>query len=129
MRLSPPPLVQGVSFASALSRPDTVPPPRSFFAQVVQRRLRHRHGARRRYKLVRHDFGPRRGQEEFYDLQTDPLERSPLPLSARDASRLRKELMVMNDVVRRAATLTQPEKVKALDKDTERALRSLGYIK
>ena len=127
--LLPPPLVQGMSFASALSRPDTVPPPRSFFAQVVHVAFAIDMARDSRYKLVRHDFGPRRGEEEFYDLQTDPLEQSPLPLSAREASRLRKELMVMNDVVRRAATLTRPEKVKALDRDTERALRSLGYIK
>jgi arylsulfatase A-like enzyme len=129
LRLAPPPVVQGVSFASALSRPDTVAPLRSFFAQVVQVAFAIDMARDTRYKLVRHEFGPRQGQEEFYDLQADPLERSSLPLSERDALRLRKELLVMNDVVRRAASLTQPEKVQKLDKDTERALRSLGYIK
>jgi arylsulfatase A-like enzyme len=129
LRLPPPALVQGMSFASALSRPDTVAPPRSFFAQVVHVAFALDMARDARYKLVRHDFGPRRGQEEFYDLQIDPLERSSLPLSERDAIRLRNELLVLNDVVKRAASLTQPEKVKKLDKDTERALRSLGYIK
>ena len=42
---------------------------------------------------------------------------------------LRKELSLFNDVVSQHASLTKPEQVKKLDRDTERALRSLGYIK
>ncbi len=81
-----------------------------------------------RYKFIRHSYGPRSGQEEFYDLTSDPLERTSLP-STHQAARMRKDLATFNHVVSLAASLTKPERVKQLDKDTERALRSLGYIK
>jgi hypothetical protein len=81
-----------------------------------------------RYKLVRHAYGPRQNQEELYDLEDDPLERTPLALGYQ-AARLRKDLSTFNQIIQHAVSLTSPEQVKALDKDTERALRSLGYIK
>ena len=82
------------------------------------------------YKFISHGYGPRHGSEEYYDLQGDPLERANLGVKApAPALALRKELTLFNDIVARAASLTKPEQVRKLDRDTERALRSLGYIK
>jgi hypothetical protein len=42
---------------------------------------------------------------------------------------LQKDLDTFTRVVAQAVRLVRPEQAKSLDKDTERALRSLGYIK
>jgi arylsulfatase A-like enzyme len=125
-----PPLVQGSSFAALLEQPDRPVPPRTLFAQVAHTGFAVDMARNDYYKFISHPFGPRQGTEEYYDLQTDPLERNnlgsraPLPATA-----LRKELLVFRDVVARASSLTKPEQARKLDRDTERALRSLGYIK
>ena len=81
-------------------------------------------------KYIQYPYGPKQGREEYYDLYQDPLERAdlgtrpPLPAVA-----LKKELKLFQEIIARASSLTQPEQVKKLDRDTERALRSLGYIK
>jgi hypothetical protein len=83
-----------------------------------------------RYKLVRHTHGPLKGREEFYDLEKDPLERTNVISQApgRVAS-LRNQLQTFNQYASLTGTRIRPEQVQKFDKDTERALRSLGYIK
>jgi arylsulfatase A-like enzyme len=128
--VEPPRLVQGTSFAPLLTKPDAALPPRTMFAQVVQPGFSIDMARSETAKFVRHPSGPRQGREEYYDLARDPLERVNLVATAPAAAAvLRKELFVFNDVVARSASLATPERAKKLDRDTERALRSLGYIK
>jgi choline-sulfatase len=128
--LEAPKLVQGTSFASLLAKPDAPRPPRTLFAQVVQMGFSIDMARSDFYKFVQHPYGPRQGREEYYDLQHDPLERADLGAQAPlPAVALRKELLLFRDVIARASALTQPKQIKKLDRDTERALRSLGYIK
>jgi arylsulfatase A-like enzyme len=128
--LDAPKLVQGTSFASLFAKPDAALPPRTLFAQVLQVGFSIDMARNDSYKFVQHPYGPKQGREEYYDLYQDPLERAdlgtrpPLPAVA-----LKKELKLFQDIIARASSLTQPEQVKKLDRDTERALRSLGYIK
>jgi hypothetical protein len=119
-----------MSFASVLAKPDAPLPPRTLFAQAAWAGFALDMARNDSYKFVHHVYGPRQGREEYYDLYQDPLERvdlgtkAPLPATA-----LKKEMRLFQDVIARASTLTRPEQVKKLDRDTERALRSLGYIK
>ena len=128
--LESPKLVQGTSFASLFAKPDAQLPMRTLFAQVLQVGFSIDMARNDSYKFVQHPYGPQQGREEYYDLYQDPLERAdlgtrpPLPAVA-----LKKELKLFQDIIARASSLTQPEQVKKLDRDTERALRSLGYIK
>jgi arylsulfatase A-like enzyme len=83
-----------------------------------------------RYKLVRHLHGPRAGQVELYDLREDPLERTDI--SARTRPRVQtftEDLDAFNRLLAGASSRFSAQQVKRLDPQTERALRSLGYIK
>src|SRR5262245_4499341 len=128
--LQAPPLVQGKTFAAMLADPKAPAGDRTLYAQVVNKGFSMDMARNATYKFIFHGYGPRHGSEEYYDLQGDPLERANLGVKApAPAMALRKELTLFNDIVARAANLTKPEQVKKLDRDTERALRSLGYIK
>jgi arylsulfatase A-like enzyme len=122
---------QGMSFASTLlSRPEEEDGAKKLFAQVIQDGFALEMIRDRDYKLVRHTHGPQEGFEELYDLERDPLERTNMaPHAVAHTNLLRQDLDTFNGVVNQIASLIQAEKVQKLDKDTERALRSLGYIK
>ena len=122
--------LQGTNMAAAVTRTGPAPSDRQLFAQVISDTFRFDVVHDDRYKLVRHVRGPQPGREEVYDRSRDPHERASLEAQALPpAVALRKELDTFTRVVADAASLVRPEKAKALDKDTERALRSLGYIK
>lgn len=124
------PEMQGISFAGDLTGSPDSRSGRKFFAQVVTDHFSMEMVREPRYKLVRHLRGPRTGEEEFYDLARDPLERTNLGRQPpREALALREELALFNTFARQSAPLIQARRVKTLDGETERALRSLGYIK
>ena len=130
LKIEPRPEMQGVSFAADLTGARDAPSGRKFFAQVVAGHFAMEMVREERYKLIRHLRGPRAGEEEVYDLGRDPLERTNLgKLAPRQALALREELALFNTYVRQSATLVRAERVGKLDGDTQRALRSLGYIK
>jgi arylsulfatase A-like enzyme len=124
-----PPRLQGISMAAAVTKAGPAPFPRQLFAQIVSDTFRLDVVHDERYKFIRHVRGPRQGQDEAYDLEGDRLERVPLGAQADGTLALQRELDTFTRVVAQAASLVRPEQAKSLDKDTERALRSLGYIK
>jgi arylsulfatase A-like enzyme len=125
----PPPGLQGSNLAEPITRGEGTPSERRLFAQVISDTFRLEATHDLRYKLVRHARGPLGGQEEVYDLERDPLERAPAGPQGGPALALRTELDTFTRVVSEAASLVRREQAKTLDRDTERALRSLGYIK
>ncbi|WP_337286660.1 sulfatase [Candidatus Methylomirabilis sp.] len=128
--ITPPDEIQGSSFAAQLVRPTGPESNQKLFAQVVQDTFALEMVRDSRYKLIRHLRGPRRGLEELYDLERDPLERTNLAKKARtEAAVLGRELEAFNTTISEAAGRIRAEQVQTLDRDTERALRSLGYIK
>lgn len=128
--VEPPQGLQGTSVAAPVTKTGAAPSDRQLFAQVVSDTFRLDAVHDDRYKLVRHVRGPQAGQEEVYDRARDPLERASLGAQAPPAAlALRKDLETFTRMVARPASLVRREQAKTLDKDTERALRSLGYIK
>jgi hypothetical protein len=115
--------------AAAVTKTGPAPVGRELFAQVVSDTFRLDAVHDERYKLIRHVRGPRQGQEEVYDREHDQLERTPVGPEIAGAVSLQKNLDTFTRIVAQAASLVRPEQAKSLDKDTERALRSLGYIK
>jgi arylsulfatase A-like enzyme len=122
--------IQGRSFAPLLGDPAASWAPRPLLVQVIQTTFALEAIRDGDHKFVRHTRGPRTGEEELYDLRADPLERTNLVAEARArAAGLRKSLDAFNDVLARFASHVPAEQAQKLDRDTERALRSLGYIK
>jgi arylsulfatase A-like enzyme len=122
--------IQGQSFAPAVRNPASPPATRLMFAQIVQDGFSLEMIRDGRYKDIRHIHGPRQGQLELYDLEEDPLERANLAGTMRArVAELGAALDAFNRVVQQKASQIPSERVKTLDRDTERALRSLGYIK
>jgi arylsulfatase len=122
--------MQGQSITKIFKDPATEGTGRLLFAQIVQDGFALEMVRDGRYKLVRHNHGPRKGQVELYDLKTDPLERADRSAQAAGTTAgLLKALNAFNAVVHQKASQIRPEQVQKLDRDTERALRSLGYIK
>jgi arylsulfatase A-like enzyme len=128
--LEPPPGVQGRSLAALLRDPSAPWSPRPLLMQVISKMFEIEAMRDGSLKYIRYARGAREGQEELYDLATDPLERSNLveQRQARVAS-LRKTLDAFNDVLDRYSSAIPAEQIDKMDRDTERALRSLGYIK
>jgi arylsulfatase A-like enzyme len=124
-----PPGLQGANMAAPITKTGPAPAERRLFAQVVSDTFRLDATLDARYKLVRHVRGPEAGRDEVYDRERDPLERASLGPESAPALALRRELDTFTRVVTQAASLVRREQAKTLDKDTERALRSLGYIK
>jgi arylsulfatase A-like enzyme len=126
-----PAAAQGVSFAGDLR--GTAPAAgtaRKLFGQVSFDRLAFEMVLDGTTKLIRNLRGPRAGRDELYDLATDPLERTEISAQApRWATQMREELSLFNAFVTRLAPGTTAQRVQKLDRDTERALRSLGYVK
>lgn len=129
--------LQGTSFAAALLKLGGPQPERALFAEVFVDGVP---GARRssalvsvsagRNKLIRHLYGPQQGLEEFYDLETDPLEQTNRASQAQmQVAALRQELDGFNALTSEAAQRVEAQQLEKLDRDTERKLRSLGYIK
>jgi arylsulfatase A-like enzyme len=128
--MEPPDEIQGRSFAAQLLKPTDPEPERKLFAEVVQDSFALEMIRDGRYKLIHHLRGPRQGLEELYDMEQDPLERTNLAPKARtEVAALRRELEAFNKFTRQAASRIRAEQVQKLDRDTKRALRSLGYIK
>jgi arylsulfatase A-like enzyme len=128
--MEPPDEIQGRSFAAQLVKPTEPEPERKLFAEVVQDSFALEMVRDGRFKLIQHLRGPHQGLEELYDLEQDPLERTNLAPKARaEVAALRRELEAFNKFTRQAASRVRAEQVQKLDRDTERALRSLGYIK
>ena len=128
--IDPPAGIQGLSFAAQLFDSNIAMPKRKLFAQVVQSGFSLEMVRDGRYKLIRQVSGPQKGLEEFYDLVKDPLERTNIALQAQaQVADLKRELDTFNKLASQAASLVRAEQVEKLDRDTERALRSLGYIK
>jgi arylsulfatase A-like enzyme len=122
--------LQGTNLTAQVTGAAPAPPERQLFTQVVNDASRLDAIHDERHKVIRHVRGPRRGTEEVYDRARDPAERANLagqvpPLAAA----LQKHLDTFTRVMAEKASLIRPEQAKSLDKDTERALRSLGYIK
>ena len=128
--MEPPDEIQGRSFAAQLVKPTEPEPERKLFAEVVQDSFALEMVRDGRFKLIQHLRGPHQGLEELYDLEQDPLERTNLAPKARaGVAALRRELEAFNKFTRQAASRVRAEQVQKLDRDTKRALRSLGYIK
>jgi arylsulfatase A-like enzyme len=128
--MEPPDEIQGRSFAAQLVKPTEPEPERKLFAEVIQDSFALEMVRDGRFKLIQHLRGPHQGLEELYDLEQDPLERTNLAPKARaEVAALRRELEAFNKFTRQAASRVRAEQVRKLDRDTERALRSLGYIK
>jgi arylsulfatase A-like enzyme len=122
--------IQGRSVVPLLRDPMARWTPRPLLVQVIQKTFALEAIRDGDHKFVRHTRGPRAGLEELYDLRADPLERANLVAEARArAAGLRKSLDAFNDVLARFASHVPAEQAQQLDRDTERALRSLGYIK
>jgi arylsulfatase A-like enzyme len=127
--LETPAAAQGVSFAPSLVG-GVAPTPRRLFAQVSQDTFAMEMVRDGNEKLVRHTRGPLTGRHELYDLARDPLERTDL--AARSPARvaaLGEYLDALHKVSVHAAAQVPASKLKKLDPSTEKALRSLGYIK
>jgi arylsulfatase A-like enzyme len=128
--IEPPKDIQGRSFAGIFTRPEERRPDRKLFAQAITDAFALEMVRDQRYKLVRHLHGPRAGQVEMYDLHEDPLERTDI--AARSAPRVQtfaQDLDAFNRLLAGANTRFDAQQVQRLDPQTERALRSLGYIK
>lgn len=122
--------MQGISFARALFQSSDPPGGRRLFAQVVSDSFSLEMASDGRHKLIRHVRGAREGEEELYDLARDPLERTNLATQLSGMrTALREDLEVFNTFMRRHGSRVAAERVRTLDGATERALRSLGYIK
>ena len=127
--LEGPAAMQGVSLAPSLVG-GVAPTPRRLFAQVSQDTFSMEMVREGSEKLVRHTRGPLTGRHELYDLARDPLERTDL--AARSPARvtaLGEHLDALHTVSVHAAAQVPAAKLKKLDPSTEKALRSLGYIK
>jgi len=123
-----PPGIQGTSLAAALVKPDSAEPERLLFSETRRDSFEFESVLQDRKKLIRHVFGPQQGAEELYDLAKDPLERTNLAVQAQDqVAALQQELEAFNKVTSQAAQ--HESRQVELDKDTEKVLRSLGYIK
>jgi arylsulfatase A-like enzyme len=121
--------MQGISLAPALLQSPDPPAGRRLFAQVVSGSFTLEMVFDGRHKLIRHVRGPREGEEELYDLARDPLERTNVAAQLSAArTALREDLQGFNTFVRQGGRVAA-ERLKTLDRATERALRSLGYIK
>jgi len=119
-----------MNLAAHLTKPTGPAPERNLYAQLVSKGFSSEMVRDGRYKLIRHVRGPRQGLEELYDLQQDPLERINLAAERpAQVAGLRKQLNSFHTLISRAASRVPAEQVQKLDRDTERALRSLGYIK
>jgi arylsulfatase A-like enzyme len=128
--MEPPAGVQGESFAGRIMKPTKDPANRKIFALVVDNSVEMEMVRDGRYKLIRYLGGAQEGREELYDLEQDPLERTDIaPHASAQVAALRRELEAFNKFTRQAASGVRAEQVQKLDRDTERALRSLGYIK
>jgi arylsulfatase A-like enzyme len=128
--LKPPPQIQGTSFGEQLLTPTKRAPDRTFFAQLVSKGFALGSVRRGPYKLILHLRGPQEGLEELYDLEQDPLERQNIALQApAQVSALRRTLHVFSAVAQEVGSRIPAERAQKLDRDTEQALRSLGYIK
>ncbi len=121
--------LQGVSLAAGLTG-RAAPTPRRIFAQVNQDTFAMEMVREGNEKLVRHTRGPLAGRHELYDLERDPLERADQAAraSARVAA-LGQYLDALHAVSVHAAARVPAARLKKLDPSTEKALRSLGYIK
>jgi arylsulfatase A-like enzyme len=121
--------IQGVSLAAGLTG-SAAPTPRRIFAQVSQDTFAMEMVRDGNEKLVRHTRGPLAGRHELYDLERDPLERADQ--AARTTARvaaLGQYLDALHAVSVHAAARVPAARLKKLDPSTEKALRSLGYIK
>lgn len=128
--IEPPTQIQGISFAAQLADPNHPMPKRKLFAHMSNYQVSLEMVRDERYKLIQHIDGPQQGLKEFYDLETDPLEtRSIASQAPAQMAAFSEELDAFNHLMRQAGSVIRAEKVKKLDSDTERALRSLGYIK
>jgi arylsulfatase A-like enzyme len=122
--------VQGHSFAAQLMDPSAAMPSRLLAAQVIQGGFTIEAMREGRNKYIRHTRGRRAGSQELYDLQEDPLERrNQAEQTPARVSLLKKALDAFDEVLGRTAAQVPAEQAQKIDKDTERALRSLGYIK
>jgi arylsulfatase A-like enzyme len=121
---------QGLSFAEYLAQQAEPRSERKHFAQLINDSLSIEMVRHHDYKLIRHGRGPQQGLEELYDVQRDSTERTNLAQEERPhVEALRLELDTFNKFASQVANLTSEERIQKLDKDTERALRALGYIK
>jgi arylsulfatase A-like enzyme len=128
--IAPPTGLQGLSFATQLTQHMDARPERKFFAQIINDGVASEMVRHQRYKLIRNNRGQQSDPEEFYDLQQDPLERTNLTSQAQSqVAAWRQELDLFNRFASQAAHLIPEGQAGKLDKDTEKALRSLGYIK
>ena len=128
--IEPPAGIQGINLTPQLARPTDSRPKRNLFAQVNNNNFSLEMVRDERYKLIRHIRGPQQGLEEFYDLEQDPLERANIaPRAKAEMAALRKDLDAFNKFASQPVTHIRAEQVQKLDRDTEKALRSLGYIK
>jgi arylsulfatase A-like enzyme len=122
--------MQGISFARTLFQSPGPPAGRRLFAQVVSDGFSLEMASDGRHKLIRHLRGAREGEEELYDLARDPLERTNVAAQLSGTrTALREDLEGFNTFMRRHGSRLAAERVRTLDRATERALRSLGYIK
>jgi arylsulfatase A-like enzyme len=121
--------IQGFSFAKQITRDAPPNPQRKFFAQQINSQRSIEMVRHQRNKFIRHLHGPRAGQEEFYDLQRDPLERTNLiGIAGSQATAWRKELEAFNKLVRQPDLWFEKQQIKELDEEMIRALRALGYL-
>jgi arylsulfatase A-like enzyme len=128
--LETPKAAQGVSFAGSLAASAAPPADRRIFAQVSQDTFAMEMVREGNEKLVRHTRGPLAGRHELYDLERDPQERQDR--AARAANRvaaLGQHLDALHAISVHAAAQVPAARLKKLDPTTEKALRSLGYIK
>jgi arylsulfatase A-like enzyme len=122
--------LQGANLAPQIAGGTPAPPGRRLFTQVVNDASRLDAVHDERHKVIRHVRGTHQGTEEVYDLARDPRERTNLnPQAPPEVASLRNLLDAVTRAMAEKASLIRPEQAKTLDKDTERALRSLGYIK
>jgi arylsulfatase A-like enzyme len=125
-----PPEAQGTSLVPVLRSADAPWPARTFLAQVINKTTTIEAIRDGQHKLIRHVRGTQAGQEELYDLEADPLERRNVAAEApARVAAMRRVLDAFNQVLARASQGVRAEQAEKLDRDTERALRSLGYIK
>jgi arylsulfatase A-like enzyme len=126
-----PSAAQGVSFAGTLrGTTPTAVDTRKLFGQVTFDRLAFEMVLDGSMKLIRNIRGPRAGRDELYDLATDPLERAEMSDRVpRRTALMREELSLFHAFVSRLTAGGAAQRVQKLDRDTERALRSLGYNK
>jgi arylsulfatase A-like enzyme len=128
--IEPPTGLQGMNLAASLLKPEsTTTTERQIFSETLSDRFSLESVSDGSGKLIRHPYGPQQGQEEFYDLDKDPLERTNLASQApAQVALLKQELDTFNKLASQAAQDIESQQVQ-LDRDTERTLRSLGYLK